>query len=142
MKKVSKILVVVTALGILALAASFAFAQAPILSVTTDELTTAGFTNVAAQPAANGAFALPNHYFRVNETVPASFGWGSGSNLVTVLVTPKANQNWVYNNGQMQTIDLAGKTQVRFTTANYYVVVTGPVSGAVVSLAEELAATP
>lgn len=150
MKNFSKLFVAISAVGVLALAVSFAFAQIPAptatapspISVTADELLSAGFTNVTELPAANGAFALPNHYFRVGETVPDSFGWGNGSNLVTVLITPKVNQNWVYNNGQMKTLDLAGKTQARFTTANYYVVVTGPESGMVVSLAEELAATP
>ena len=109
------------------------------IKITTDKLTAAGFNDVTAQAAQVANYLPPNFYFHVKETVPASFGWGVTSNLVAVFIMPKIDTSWQLNNGQMSIQDIAGRTQASITTANYYIVVTGPDKQKVINLTKNLA---
>ncbi len=108
-------------------------------SITPDMLTAAGYSDVTVQPPlASDHFAPPVYYFRVKEAAPAKDGWGSNSNLVAVLVRPKLSPDWQYNNGKMEARTIAGRTQIRFTTAKNYIVVTGPDAEKTTALANDL----
>jgi len=108
--------------------------------VTPDMLTKAGFSGVLAIVTQGSSYQLPNYYFNVNESVAGSAGqtMGSAARQVAVLVAPKVDKNWQYNNGQLQLVDMGGRPQVRFTTANDYVVITGPDNQKVQNLAKVL----
>ncbi len=112
------------------------------VNITTDQVAAAGFTGVTKQATQGNAFLPPVFYFRVKEAVvgPNGAAWGSAANLVAVLVRPKYDRNWSYNNGQMEIIDYAGRTQARISSTDYYIVVTGPDRDKVLRLANNLKA--
>ena len=112
--------------------------------VTLDDLTNAGFTDVKVQPVTDGKFSSPqshwlNFYFRTNEKVTGAQGtaWGDTADLVSIFIK-KMPTGWIYKNGEMENIDLTGRTQTRISTRNYYIVVTGPDKNKVITLTENL----
>ena len=112
--------------------------------ITDADLTKAGFTKPAVQPTVGSKFAkAPNYwsnfYFRGNEKVTGENGtaWGDTANLVSIFIR-RMPIDWTYKDGKIETIDLAGKTQARVSTAGYYIVVTGPDKNKVTVLAENL----
>ncbi len=145
MKHTKKYAVVISAITTTAiiLVIAFGFKTKTVVandtpSVTVADLQQAGYTNPTLQLADNNNFIKPNLYFRVDQTTPTSSGWGTAGNLVAVLVEPKLNPKWQYNKGQMKTINMNGKTQVRFSTSKNYIVITGPDSNSVLALARNL----
>lgn len=111
----------------------------PFVSVS--DLAAAGFTGASAEPAKENAFLAPVSYFRVTESVSAAHPeWGSAANLLAVSIQAVADQNWLYNNGQMEVVDISGRTQARVSRPGYYIVVTGPDSNKVVALTKALKA--
>lgn len=113
----------------------------PPLVATINVLTSAGYHEVTAVAPAVGRFEPPVQYFHVQESVTAAHPeWGDSANVVAVLVRPMTDTAWQYNNGQPQTVDYAGRTQVRLSRPGYYIVVTGPETDKVTALAEWLKA--
>lgn len=106
--------------------------------VSLDQLKAAGFTGVTAVSATTSRFMLPGRYFRVKESMAPESGWGDAANIVSVLVRPKYSPDWSYNDGQIEIRDIGGRTQARATSANYYIVVTGPDQQKVAILAHDL----
>jgi len=113
-------------------------------AITDAELTKAGFTKPAVQPAVGTKFAKAdnywsNFYFRVNEKVTGENGtaWGDTANLVSIFIR-RMPIEWTYNGGKIETIDLAGRTQARVSSAGYYIVVTGPDKNKITALIENL----
>ena len=104
-------------------------ASAPSLSaynniqITSAELADAGFTGVKKLVPTTVRYAPPQYYFTVSQSVA---GWGNASNLVSILVLPTDDKNWVYNNGKMEVKDEAGRTQINLTTPGYYISIDGP----------------
>ncbi len=107
--------------------------------VTPAEIQQAGFTNVkndaTIESRINTGNYYPVYYFRVNETLSGEQGlsWGDSANLVEVFVR-EMPIGYVFNGGQMQVSDLAGKTKATSSIANYYFEVIGPVHDNVVNL--------
>jgi len=101
------------------------------INITANELVKAGFTGVEAiTPTVTKFYSpennFPNFYFRVKETVAGEQGkaWGDAANIVEVLIR-QMPADWVFNNDQVQLVDLAGRTQARASKTGYYFVVTG-----------------
>ena len=113
-------------------------AEKEALVVDEEDLVVSGFTDV--QPVSLRLPELvPNLYFRVAETVSdTNPEWGAAADLVAVMIRPMSDAAWVYNQGQVETIDYAGRTQLRFSLPGYYIVVTGPDFAKVTSLAQWL----
>jgi hypothetical protein len=102
-------------------------APAPgVFTVSDTDLKTAGFTAVKNQAVAGSEFQLPVKYFRVGETVIKTHPeWGDTANLVSVFIMTR-HDSWLYQDGNIETINFAGRTQVRVAKTGYYIVVTGP----------------
>lgn len=112
-----------------------------IVTVVAPELiTSAGFTDIQRIPPTENSFLAPNQYFRVSGFVGSSDQWDVSYNILAVLILPKQTSTWVYHEGGYDIRDIFGKTQVRFTTARNYIVVTGPDRDKIVRLAELLRA--
>lgn len=110
---------------------------APIVSL--GDLSAAGFTNPTVQAPTVTGFLPPVKYFTVKETVAAQHPeWGTAANLVAVTIQTESDPNWLYNGGQLQIIDLFGRTQARVSRPGFYIVVTGPDANKVVALANAL----
>ncbi len=100
------------------------------------DLTAAGFTDPVAVTSTATGFLPPVSYFRTKETVVSVHPeWGGAADLVAVSVTAIADRSWSYNGGQMQIVDLSGRTQARVSKPGVYVVVTGPDANKVAALA-------
>ena len=112
----------------------------PLLpTVTVEDLAAAGFTNPTPQPPSGNAFLPPVSYFRVKESVATAHPeWGTAANVVAVSIMPIADQQWAYNNGQLQTVDLAGRVQARVSRPGLYIVATGSSASPVVALLKQL----
>ena len=78
--------------------------------------------------------------YRLARTVTGKNGtdWGDSANLVSVLVRPMDDNNWSYNNGQIEVQDLSGRAQARISSPGFYIVVTGPDKDRVATLARNL----
>ena len=105
------------------------------------QVSAAGFTKVAAILPTATKYELPVYYFRVGETVPTSTGWGDARNIVAVLVVAKIDKTWTFNAGEVEVKNLDGRTQARLTTAQNYIVVTGPDRFKTAALAASLQAS-
>lgn len=113
--------------------------QVASLSVSVSDLSAAGFTGPAALSATQSAYMSPVMYFTVKESVAAQHPeWGNAANIVAVTIEKQADSTWMYNGGQLQMIDLFGRTQARVSRPGYYIVVTGPEANKVVALANAL----
>jgi hypothetical protein len=114
--------------------------QTSTLTVSVADVTQAGFTNVVRQETVSGKYKSPVNYFRVNEsTIAANPAWGDASNIVAVNITTITDSTWEYNNSQIQTIDMAGRTQAKISRPGFYITVTGPDAAKVTELARILA---
>lgn len=111
------------------------------LTVTVNDVTSAGFHNVTEMAPSGARYLRPVLYFKVQESVAATHPeWGDAADLLAVLIRPMPDVNWQYNSGQPQTIDYSGRTKVRASRPGYYIVVTGPDSAKVAALAQWLKA--
>lgn len=108
------------------------------VQITPSELMSAGFTGVKQLLPTAVQYYPPQYYFSVDQHVAGSLGWGAASNVITVLVLPTTDKNWVYNNGQMEIKDESGRTQINLTTSGYYISIDGPDKDKETSLANEL----
>jgi hypothetical protein len=90
-----------------------------------NQLITAGFKNVEAIQATADKFLPPTYYFRVQaENINKS--WGDIGNVVSIFIVDTADKTWLYNKGETEVIDFAGRMQVRTSNPGQYIVVTGP----------------
>ena len=108
-----------TVLGVSVTAVGLAWNFAPAfgqttLTVTTADLTNAGFTKVTQITPSGNLYAPPNKYYTVD-----------GGDALTVLFRPMEDSKFVYNNGQPQTLPMGNETQIRDSRPGYYIVVTG-----------------
>ncbi len=105
------------------------------LNVSVEDLKAVGFTNPVVKSPTVSAFLAPVQYFTVKETVNMHPEWGSAGNLVAAFAQKIADPAWLYNNGQMEIVDISGRTQARVSRPGYYIVVTGPDANKTVALA-------
>jgi hypothetical protein len=90
-----------------------------------NQLITAGFKNVEAMQATADKFLPPTYYFRVQaENINKS--WGDIGNVVSIFIVDTTDNTWLYNKGETEVIDFAGRMQVRSSNPGQYIVVTGP----------------
>ncbi len=106
--------------------------------VTAADLTAVGYHNPKMQVPNGQRFLPPVVYFKVTEKIANK---NNAPDIVAVLVAPKTDKTWSFNNGQPEQRLLDGKFQTRQSTADYYIVVTGPdgikVSALVAALAKK-----
>lgn len=111
----------------------------PYAPVSTDMVKEAGFSMVQAVPEAGGRFKLPIFYFTTQTvTTPELNAWGDAAGLVAVLIQPIKDQKWVFNQGDIQILELNGRFQANVSSPEYFISVTGPDKNKVTTLAHTL----
>jgi len=110
-----------------------------IASISLDDVVAAGFSEVVAVPSTATSFLAPVAYFRTKETVVSAHPeWGGAANLLAVSLHKTSDPAWLYNGGQMEVVDIAGRTQARVSVPGSYIVVTGADANKVIALATRL----
>ncbi len=110
------------------------------VQISADELKAAGFAEPVAIAPTKTRFLPPVYYFRVKNIPAGATGdvWGDAKSLVSVQIRPMTDKKWVYNNGDIQLVDLAGRFQARVASPGHYLVVTGPDKDKTVTLIHNL----
>jgi hypothetical protein len=100
-------------------------APADLTTGLNNQLITAGFKNVESIPATADKYLPPTYYFRV-QAENADKSWGDTGNVVSIFIVDTTDNTWLYNKGETEVIDFAGRIQVRTSNPGQYIVVTGP----------------